>query len=140
MSAFFDLGHFVRRLMRKPARVVHRRPAHPYHSVTIRAPASACDAAKALADRQFLSTEAPHLPLAECNAKSCTCTFGHHDDRRHEPRRAADLDIPPQHYDGANARTGRGRRRSDEVTYDDRYFDYAGNRRNGNGDGEQSKS
>ena len=53
-----------------------------YHAVSIRFPANACYAAKALAGQRFLASAAPRLPLADCDASSCTCGFMHHDDRR----------------------------------------------------------
>lgn len=35
-----------------------------------------------MAERRFLSTAAPKLPLAECNVLECKCRFVHHKDRR----------------------------------------------------------
>jgi len=59
---------------------VHKDPT--YHAVSIKYSSSACDAAKAMAGVRFLSTEAPRLPLPECNAAECQCRFAHHPDRR----------------------------------------------------------
>lgn len=53
-----------------------------YHAVSIKYSGSACDAAKAMAGVRFLSTEAPRLPLPECDAAECQCRFAHHPDRR----------------------------------------------------------
>lgn len=53
-----------------------------YHAVSIKFEANACDAAKEMAGRRFLSRAAPRLPLPECNALECRCRFAHHDDRR----------------------------------------------------------
>jgi ABC-type nickel/cobalt efflux system permease component RcnA len=53
-----------------------------YHAVSIRFPANACYAAKALAGQRFLASTAPRLPLADCDASTCSCGFMHHDDRR----------------------------------------------------------
>lgn len=53
-----------------------------YHAVSIKFPAHACLAAKELQGRRFLASEAPHLPLPECDAAECKCVFAHHDDRR----------------------------------------------------------
>jgi hypothetical protein len=68
------------------------RPARPapsvsdtgtkFHAVSIRYGASACDAARALEGRRFLSSAAPKLPLPECDAPACKCRFKHHQDRR----------------------------------------------------------
>jgi len=53
-----------------------------YHAVSIKFEANACNAAKELSGRRFLSTAAPRLPLPECNALECRCQFAHHKDRR----------------------------------------------------------
>jgi len=61
------------------------RPARKdptYHAVSIKYGPTACNAAKALAGVRFLSTEAPRLPLPECDAGECQCRFAHHPDRR----------------------------------------------------------
>lgn len=55
---------------------------HPYHCVSIRSRADACEVAKQLADKRFLSSEAPLLPLANCTAASCRCRYAHYEDRR----------------------------------------------------------
>lgn len=54
----------------------------PYHAVSISFDKYACPAAKEMAGRRFLSTAAPKLPLPECSALQCNCTFKHHGDRR----------------------------------------------------------
>lgn len=53
-----------------------------FHAVSIRFNADACLHAKALQGRRFLATEAPQLPLMNCDAPSCNCHFMHHEDRR----------------------------------------------------------
>lgn len=53
-----------------------------YHAVSLRYSSNACDAAKSMTGRRFLSSAAPRLPLPECNALECRCRFVHHDDRR----------------------------------------------------------
>lgn len=53
-----------------------------YHAVSIRFEANACAAAKELAGTRFLATEAPILPLPECDSSGCKCRFVHHPDRR----------------------------------------------------------
>ncbi len=53
-----------------------------YHAVSLRFPKNACNAAKALAGQRFLAAAAPHLPLPECDAPNCSCSFKHHADRR----------------------------------------------------------
>ena len=54
-----------------------------YHAVSIRMDAQhACDAAREMAGRRFLSNAAPRLPLPGCDALECRCRFAHHKDRR----------------------------------------------------------
>lgn len=53
-----------------------------YHAVAIKYSENACDAAKAMTGRRFLSSAAPRLPLPECDYTDCRCQFAHYDDRR----------------------------------------------------------
>jgi hypothetical protein len=53
-----------------------------FHAVAIQYSVNACDAAKAMTGRRFLATEAPQLPLKECDFDDCRCTFTHYSDRR----------------------------------------------------------
>ncbi len=53
-----------------------------FHAVSIRFAPDACDAAKAMEGRRFLSSAAPKIPLPECDAAKCKCRFKHHSDRR----------------------------------------------------------
>lgn len=53
-----------------------------YHAVSIKFDTHACEAAKEMDGRRFLSNAAPRLPLPDCNALDCRCRFLHHKDRR----------------------------------------------------------
>ena len=53
-----------------------------YHAVSIKLGEQACEAARAMSGRRFLSNAAPRLPLADCDAAQCHCRFVHHNDRR----------------------------------------------------------
>jgi len=53
-----------------------------YHAVSIKFESNACEAAKAMSGRRFLSSAAPRLPLPECDVLECSCRFAHHKDRR----------------------------------------------------------
>ncbi|MDH3621955.1 MAG: hypothetical protein OER91_13745 [Gammaproteobacteria bacterium] len=54
-----------------------------FHAVSLKIDAQhACNAAKEMSGRRFLSTAAPRLPLPECDALECCCRFTHHKDRR----------------------------------------------------------
>jgi len=53
-----------------------------YQAVAIKYSENACDAAKAMTGSRFLATEAPSLPLKDCDFPDCRCKFAHYDDRR----------------------------------------------------------
>ena len=53
-----------------------------FHAVAIEYSDKACDAAKAMTGRRFLSNAAPRLPLPECDLLECRCRFVHFKDRR----------------------------------------------------------
>ena len=65
-----------------PARLPPRAEKNKYHAVTIAYRASACEAAKLLSQKRFLSADAPTLPLLDCDSKVCQCRYVHFDDRR----------------------------------------------------------
>lgn len=71
----------MNRVQRKP------RAAQRFGAVEIRTRGGACAAARALESARFLANEAPALPLPDCAAAKCTCTFGKLSDRRTEGRR-----------------------------------------------------
>ncbi len=84
----------------------------PYHCVSIRSPKGACEAAKQLMGKRFLSREAPPpLPLLNCTAKYCQCRYAHHESRRVDggDRRAPFKD---EHGTGPELRSASDRRRS----------------------------
>ncbi len=97
----------------KPASV--KKAINPYHAVCIVPGPRACATARALSERRFLSREAPPLPLKVCNSPECTCRYEHYDDRRKSPRRARDLGVSIDGYEGdeRRLRPKRGRRKSD---------------------------
>ena len=75
-----------------------------------------CRAVNALAGKRFLSNNVPMLPLDECDAAECRCTYQLFDDRRTDTRRAGDVsfDIASQLYEPENRRVAtRGRRNDD---------------------------
>ncbi|NCF14390.1 MAG: hypothetical protein GWP62_03715 [Gammaproteobacteria bacterium] len=53
-----------------------------YHAVSIKFDKNACQAAKDMEGRRFLSSAAPRLPLPDCSGLECRCHFVHHKDRR----------------------------------------------------------
>jgi hypothetical protein len=76
----------VRIRQNKAAVIAESKPAAKdsgtFHAVAIKCSDNACDAAKAMTGRRFLSGAAPRLPLPECDFLECSCKFAHYDDRR----------------------------------------------------------
>lgn len=50
-----------------------------------------CQAANAIEGQRFLLSQVPMLPLADCDAADCRCTYERFDDRRMDVRRATDV-------------------------------------------------
>ncbi len=88
-----------------------------YHAVSIILPSNVCEAAKALIDKRFLSTEAPIFPVDGCDEASCSCGYRHFGDRRDGPRRALDVRTAEQFHTGVARRVSPDRR--DESQSDD---------------------
>jgi len=64
-------------------------PDSAFHAVSLQFSGNACDAAKKMRGRRFLSSAAPRIPLLDCDVSECQCKFVHHKDRRaHEDRRS----------------------------------------------------
>ena len=79
---------FVRRpASKKGPRRVERKTSSDesdsqYHAVSLRFPSDACNAAREMDGVRILATEAPPIPLPECDAQTCKCRFVHFKDRR----------------------------------------------------------
>ena len=56
--------------------------SNKFHAVSIKYSQNACQAARDMEGRRFLSSAAPRIPLPECDAMECSCKFVHHKDRR----------------------------------------------------------
>ena len=95
--------------------VAPKKPVNAFHAVTIAPGPRACAAALDLQGQRFLSRDAPPLPLKKCASGSCTCRYEHYDDRRHGPRRAREMGVSIDGYDGEDHRDKpkRGRRKAD---------------------------
>ena len=90
-----------------------------YHAVSLKYSSEACDTAKAMTGRRFLSGAAPKLPLPGCDADVCNCGFAHHDDRRSGNDRRSPFN-PATHGSGTGTfqverRDRRDRRRSNST-------------------------
>ena len=62
-----------------------------FRAVEIVTQPGCCSAATALAGQRFLSNDVPLLPLKDCTAASCECSYQLMDDRRSDVRRASDV-------------------------------------------------
>lgn len=88
IALILAIAWLVMRLMRGSPKPTQLAPptiadkSSPYHAVSLQYSSNACDAAKAMTGRRFLSNAAPRLPLPECDALECRCRFAHHADRR----------------------------------------------------------
>jgi hypothetical protein len=80
--------YFYRQGLDKPEerqdRRISRDPKNTakFHAVSIKPGAYACRAANDIAGQRFLASEAPSMPLPDCDADECDCHFIHHNDRR----------------------------------------------------------
>jgi hypothetical protein len=93
-----------------------REPRNRWHAVAIVPGAGHCKAAEAAKARRFLSSEAPLLPLRDCDVAACRCKYRHHEDRRGPPRRAEEAEAGGlRSRSGVDRRTNRGRRTSDRA-------------------------
>lgn len=88
----------------------------PFRAVSIRPGEGSCEAARQFGGMRFLCAKAPRLPLPECNAAECNCTYVHFADRRsgQDRRRAYDWSRERE-LDVVNRRSGRGRRMTDAI-------------------------
>jgi hypothetical protein len=100
-------------LKRSDGPVGNKRSA--WHAVSIACKRNRCAASLKLAGARFLSKDAPKLPLADCSrVADCKCLYQHYDDRRGDPRRAAEAHgLLRGSYAGQERRRQGGRRESD---------------------------
>ena len=90
----------------------HRRVVNPHHALSIEPGPKCCDKARELKNQRFLASEAPTLPLRQCETVSCTCRYAHHSDRRRTKGRRDQLRIRRGH-ELNDRREGSGRRADD---------------------------
>ena len=85
----------------------------PYRGVKIynRNP-GCCIASRSIHHITYLASEAPALPLEDCdNPSQCKCRYEHLDDRRQEVRRDSDYGLPSHQYTATERRVRGDRRR-----------------------------
>jgi len=104
--------------LRQPA---SRRPEAPVDWADFRAVTvtfdqdEACPAVREFAQRRFLCSEAPALPLPDCTEATCICRFERHADRRQGSRRAAETGVFEPLFDGVENRVRSGGRRAEDA-------------------------
>lgn len=94
-----------------------KKTAAAYRAVEVVPSAEGCcKAATEIAGRRYLSNEVPRLPLDQCDAANCLCTYQLYDDRRMDARRASDIgyDIASELRNTENRRTDSGGRRVED--------------------------
>ena len=105
-----------RHVKAKNTRTTASRQHSLYESVSVVCASGACEPAKALAEKRFLSSEAPILPLSDCSSSTCSCKYVHYDDRRSDSggRRAlASVRADMFEQSGHKGRRSENRRRGD---------------------------
>ena len=96
-------------------------PRSPYLATSIRSRECSCSAVKVVGDKRFLSSGVvPRLPLPECTAEKCQCSYVRHQDRRNgtDERRAV-YSLQTDLYSVSNSQERRaktGRRESDGAS------------------------
>lgn len=105
-------------LNRKPKKQPDtEKPKHPYSAVRVKPHQHACNAAFDISHRVFLVSEAPILPLRDCDkAESCRCGYTHYDDRRQGRDRRGESIIMRDAYNKKERRDDehQGRRKGDD--------------------------
>lgn len=90
----------------------------PYRAAEIVIEDCACDAVRGLAGNRFLLDEVPHIPVADCTSRKCTCTYLRHNDRRNKyEERRAEFSALTNAYaaTGNSERRGSAGRRADDA-------------------------
>ena len=93
-----------------------------FHAVSLKVTGNACDAARAMTGRLFLSAAAPKLPLPDCDVLECNCRFVHHKDRRSGKDRRSPFN--PAGYGGGTGKFQRELREGKERRHTKRDEDY----------------
>jgi hypothetical protein len=93
--------------------VSRKKAANDFASVELRCGRTACKSARSLAGNAILAVEAPVLPLANCDASTCQCSYRKIEDRRQEDgRRTSDHGIQPLIFEGNEQRSTANDRRT----------------------------
>ena len=100
----------------RASRVRQIMPRTQFSSAEIRLHRDACEPARALRGRRFLAKESPALPLPDCSAPRCSCSFVKLPDRRTDDRRLEHDGMIAPMFLTTNRREKRGRRRAERAT------------------------
>jgi hypothetical protein len=98
---------------KQPPPAARKKAGGRFSAVEIRPRGSACAAAHQLKGRRFLAKNAPTLPLRECAADRCACTFSKLRDRRTDTRRLEHGGLSAAMFLTKNRRDKRDRRNED---------------------------
>jgi hypothetical protein len=101
-----------RRRAPRPSPPTTAKAGGRFGAVQIRPRGKACRAAHLLGKYRFLAKNAPPLPLRECTAARCACTFSKLPDRRTEGRRIDHGGLTASLLLAASRRQKRDRRRA----------------------------
>ena len=117
-AVLFLLGRGGRSRPRRSAALT-QPDTRPYAAVSIQPATVACNAAQRVAGRRYLRTEAPAVPLKNCDGRRCGCRLLTHRDRRQGGTdRRLGVGLQSELYLTAgnrDRRVRRGRRRSDGL-------------------------
>ena len=95
----------------------------PYHSVAIHCTNNSCPAALESQFQRHLSSDAPMLPLAQCDRPDqCECRYQHYEDRRGDSRRASDQGLSRQKDSNSEERRSLKSRRAEDFPEDEQPF------------------
>jgi len=101
-------------IKRGPKRKISERSA--FQAVRIHTRRDSCEKARSLAGQAFLCTQAPIIPLPECNKSvNCRCVYEHLTDRRTDARRDADVGLMARHVEVDRRSHRRDRRVQESI-------------------------
>jgi hypothetical protein len=103
---------FARRARASARPSPERKAGGRFLAVEIHWGIDACRAARALQGQRFLARDAPELPLPNCTAPRCSCSFGKLADRRTDERRFGSSGLGAALFSAVERRLRRDRRDS----------------------------
>jgi hypothetical protein len=104
IAAIAFTGYLVSNIKPKPEPEEIKKHWYPAVSVDIDE-SDACPAVMKIVGKRILSSAAPALPLVDCTAEVCTCTYRNGDDRRAEDKLADIVEQEKEHIAGADQGT-----------------------------------